>query len=357
MSATTITPTRVEQLSSEEWAQWDTLQTSVRDLSSPYFRPEYTQLVAEVRPNVEVAVIRSGDAAIGFFPYERKRFNIAGPVGAPMTDYQGVIATPDVPITSEQLLRACGLSGYHFNHLAPGQNCFSRGVRSEHDSPCLDVRGGLKSYLERANSKRIDGWLRKRRKLDREVGPLRLVLDCREDAVFEALLAWKSAQYRRTEAPDVFRHEWTRNLLHRCWQQQTDRFSGWLTALYAGDKLVAAHFCLRSSTILHSWFPAYDVELKQHSPGIVLDLELIDAADAAGIACIDLGKGQSDYKQALMTGSVRVGEGAVSLGWVSHLLHDAWPQTRERIRSSGLKRPVQWLGRTTRSLRGYLAFR
>ncbi len=123
------------------------------------------------------------------------------------------------------------------------------------------------------------------------------------------------------------------------------------------DNLVAAQFCLRSRATLHTWFPAYDIERKQHSPGIVLDLELIDAAAAAGIDCIDFGKGLADYKQAFMTGSIRVGEGAVSLGWMSHLLHDAWPQTRERIRSSALKRPAQWLGQTTRSLRGYLAFR
>lgn len=353
----TATPMRMQELSAEELGVWDALQRSEPALCSPYFRPEYVAAVSAVRPRTEVAVIRDGGTPVGFFPYERQRFDIAGPVGGKMTDYHGIVARPCTPLSPEKLLRECRLSGYHFSHLAPGQAWFADGVRSEHDSPCLDIRGGLDGYLARAKSRQLDGWLRKRRKLAREVGPLRLELQSRDESVFNTLIAWKSAQYRRTGVPDVFSFGWTHELARRCWQQQGECFAGWLSALYAGDVLVAVNLGLRSFGVLHGWFPAYNVDYAQYAPGLVINLEIIDAAAAGGVACSDFGRGSATYKQVLMTGANRVSEGVVSRGWASHLLHDSWPRLREKLRSSSLRRPVKWIGNTTRSLRGYLAFR
>ncbi|OYW19738.1 MAG: hypothetical protein B7Z55_08325, partial [Planctomycetales bacterium 12-60-4] len=294
---------------------------------------------------------------IGFFPYERQPFNIAAPVGLKMTDYHGLIAPHDAAFSLTDLLRGCRLNGYHFNHLAPGQSWFAAAVRVKHDSPCVDIRGGLDGFLSRKSSGRIDGWLRKRRKLAREIGPLRMELQCQDEDVFNKLLDWKSTQYQRTGVPDVFSYCWTRELLRCCWKQRGPAFSGCLSTLYAGDKVVAVDFGLRSGGVLHGWFPAYDVDMSQYGPGVTLNLEIMDAAAAEGVACIDLGRGSADYKQTLMTSAHRVGEGAISLGWAAHLLHDTWPRMRERLRNSSLKRPAAWIGRATRAWRGYLAFR
>jgi CelD/BcsL family acetyltransferase involved in cellulose biosynthesis len=353
----TAMPRQWNDLTSDDVSAWDAWQRSQPTLSSPYFRPEYVAAVAAVRPRTEVAVISDGDAPIGYFPYERQRFHIAGPVGGKLTDYQGIVAAPEAAISCAHVMRGCRLSGYHFNHLAPGQPWFAGGVQSEHDSPCLDIRGGLEGYLPRAKSRQLDGWLRKRRKLAREVGPLRLELHSRDPKVFDTLIAWKSAQYQRTGVPDVFSFGWTRELVRQCCQHDGEEFAGWLSALYAGDVLVAVDMGLRSFGVLHGWFPAYNVEFSAYAPGLVLNLELIDAAGKMGVECYDFGRGMTNYKQVLMTSANRVGEGAVSMGWASQLLHGAWPRLHERARSSSLKRPVEWLGKTTRSLRGYLAFR
>jgi CelD/BcsL family acetyltransferase involved in cellulose biosynthesis len=81
--------------------------------------------------------------------------------------------------------------------------------------------------------------------------------------------------------------------------------------LYAGDRPVAAHFGIRSETVLSWWFPAYDVDCSRYSPGLVLLLRLAEAAAAAGILQVDLGKGHEAYKESFKSADVEVAEGWV----------------------------------------------
>ena len=39
-------------------------------LDNPFFRPEFTQAVAAVRDDVEVAVLEIQQQPVGFFPYQ-----------------------------------------------------------------------------------------------------------------------------------------------------------------------------------------------------------------------------------------------------------------------------------------------
>jgi CelD/BcsL family acetyltransferase involved in cellulose biosynthesis len=87
--------------------------------------------------------------------------------------------------------------------------------------------------------------------------------------------------------------------------------SGTLITLYAGDRLVAVDFSLRSETTLAAWFPAYDREFSRYSPGAIRTLRTIEASSLAGLHRIDLGKGDEEYKSALKTGYLQVCEGWV----------------------------------------------
>ena len=58
--------TRPQQLKPAEIALWDRLQREQTDFESPYFRPEFTQAVAGVRDDVEVAVIEEDGRPAGF---------------------------------------------------------------------------------------------------------------------------------------------------------------------------------------------------------------------------------------------------------------------------------------------------
>jgi CelD/BcsL family acetyltransferase involved in cellulose biosynthesis len=58
-------------LPAELAARWDELQRGNPTLSSPYFRPELTQVAAAVREDVEVAVLEQQGVPQAFLPFQR----------------------------------------------------------------------------------------------------------------------------------------------------------------------------------------------------------------------------------------------------------------------------------------------
>jgi CelD/BcsL family acetyltransferase involved in cellulose biosynthesis len=130
--------------------------------------------------------------------------------------------------------------------------------------------------------------------------------------VFEQTLAWKSAQYRLTGQHDAFRApSWARALLARIQQHRDHVFAGIVSALYAGDRLVAGHVGMRSLHAWHYWFPAHDPAHAEFSPGSILLLRMIEHAPAIGIRRIDLGKGEARYKTRFMNGATPLLEGRI----------------------------------------------
>ena len=167
----------------------------------------------------------------------------------------------------------------------------------------------------------------------------------------------KSQQYQRTKLLDVFRISWIVKLLDRIRAQQTDDFSGVLSALYIDDQLAAAHFGMRSANVLHYWFPVYDQELQKYSPGLILLVELARFAAAAGIHRIDLGKGSDRFKQSFMSGAISVAEGSVECWPVSKAIRQNWRRTCEWMKTSPLRGQVDLPLRVTRPMRQWLTFR
>ena len=151
------------------------------------------------------------------------------------------------------------------------------------------------------------------RKLGREVGELRFTFNDTTEEALSQLLAWKRDQYLRAKTTDVFGRPWTGQLLRHIAATQTPEFAGVCSVLRAGGRIVAAHMGMRSSTSLHYWFPAYDSELAKYSTGIILLLRMAEAAAETGLHTVDLGKGDSQYKQRLMTGAAALSEGQVCL--------------------------------------------
>jgi hypothetical protein len=65
-----ITAVPADRLTPEQFQAWGDVQRADPALESPYFRPEFTQAVAAVRPGVVwVGVVEDGG---GFFPFERR---------------------------------------------------------------------------------------------------------------------------------------------------------------------------------------------------------------------------------------------------------------------------------------------
>jgi CelD/BcsL family acetyltransferase involved in cellulose biosynthesis len=334
------------RLTPDHLSAWERLQAGNSALDSPFFRCEFTQAVAAVRDDADVAVLEEDGHPVGFLPFHRKRFHVGVPVGSPLSDFQGVIADRDFVWDPKRLLHGCRLKGWQFNHLLACQEAFRPYHSVQADSPYIDLSRGFEAYLqerEAAGCEQFRNTRRKARKARREIGPVRFERHTDDRRVFRALLAWKTAQYRRKKATNYLAPAWTVALLESLLKQRNEAFSGVLSALYLGDRLAAVHLGMRSFGVLHFWFPAYDPELGKYSPGLILLVEMAQAASALGIRRIDLGRGNERYKTSLMSAATRLAEGSVDLRPMAALLRRGWLRVRESVRGSVLRRPVRYV--------------
>jgi len=352
-----ILPAR--ELTEEHILRWAELQELDPALASPYFRPEFTLAVASVREDVEVALIEDRGDLVGFFPYQRGAWNIGRPVGGRLSDFHGAILAPDVELDAGQLIQACGLAAWDFDHLPVTQDAFAAYQQPTEGSQYLDLSQGFESYREErraAGTSQVKDALKKGRLLERDVGPLRLVPYESDPRVFAQLLEWKSAQYLRTGYTNVFGFEWTVELLRRVVAEPSPEFRGALSALYAGDHLVAVDLALHAGPIRHSWFPAYDPEFSRYSPGCVLLVEIARAAESLGIRRIDLGKGDDTRKRCFASGVIPLAEGTVECQPLARLLRGSWRQTRDWVHSSPFVAPVKLAASLARPVREWFEF-
>ncbi|MBA0050589.1 GNAT family N-acetyltransferase [Streptomyces sp. AJS327] len=312
---------RPEELDPGHLARWTAFQAEGHrhgspELANPFLAPEFARAVARHRPGVRVAVLGGADGEpAGYLPYQRSASGVGRAVGLGLSDCQGLVHRPDFVWDSRELLWACGLALWEFDHLAAGQRGFVPGVTGSFGSPVIDVDQGFESYLEgvRARSPSfLRGTRYKERKMGRRVGEVRYVHDERDPAPLETLMRWKSAQYRRTGRGDRFARPWIVRLVRELFETRTDSFAGQLSVLYAGDAPIAAHFGPRSPRVHSCWFPAYDPEFARYSPGLVLHLRMAEGAAASGISYLDLGRGRKEYKDWLKTRELLVHEGWVT---------------------------------------------
>jgi len=151
----------------------------------------------------------------------------------------------------------------------------------------------------------------KERRLARDVGDLRFVMDSADPQALRTLLAWKGAHYQRTGATDMFARRWVVGLLEVLLDTRTKHFAGLLSELYAGDQLVAVQFGLRCGPVLAGWHLTYNTALPKYSPGLLQILHLARAAAASGIHTIDMGRGAMAYKAMFSSQDLFVAEGQV----------------------------------------------
>ena len=185
-----------------------------------------------------------------------------------------------------------GLTSWSFDHLVATQQPFARFHRELHSSPLVDLASGHDAYLAdvRARSKDVLAQVaRRRRKLGREVGDVVVEWQTHDAAALDTLFAWKSAQYRETGVWDRFDQPWIVDVVRALAATSSDRLTGLLSTLRAGEHVVAVHFGLLGRDRLVWWFPAYDADFGSYSPGLILLLDLVAEAAARGLTLVDLG--------------------------------------------------------------------
>ena len=337
---------------------WREIHQSRPELDSPFFAPEYSALVAKELPDLQVAVISQGGKTTGFFPFHRNEFGIGKPAGKFLNDFQGIVCSPELSLDTEHLLRASKLKGWEFNHLIASQRMLASYCLQSDSSPYISIVDGFDAYREarrRSGSHMIEQALRKERKLSREQGPLRFVWHTQDQEVFSSLLQWKGDQHRRTGVREVYQYPWVVRLLDRIRTYNANDFTGVVSALYAGDQLVAVHLGMRSRRVLHWWFPTFNPKFGRYSPGLLLCVMLIRQASEAGIERIDLGKGNEGYKESLMTGTATVVEGLLSQPGLTSALAGVALRTRHMIRGSSFRKPTRLPKKVIRQFEYWMA--
>jgi CelD/BcsL family acetyltransferase involved in cellulose biosynthesis len=337
---------KIDDLGASEWKRWRAIQRETRQLSSPYFSPEFARCVAEVRDDARVCVIERDGVPSGFFPFQRKWLGFGAPIGGVISDYHGLVAPMDLACDTERMLERCRLLAWEFDHLPADQRAFACHHRAHAPSPAIDLSDGFDAYLDDlrgTGSSRLQQLRRKARKLEREVGPLRFAPAIEDPAVLRTVIDWKSQQCRRTGAPDFFMQlPWTRALVMRISETRTRSFQGMLSALWAGDELVSAHFGMCSERVLHWWFPVYNRAFGRYSPGALLLLHVIEHASARGLDLVDLGKGDDAYKATFANSQTLLAEGyATSRAFISRI-RAARETTHRLLRSAAAPLRPAW---------------
>ncbi|MEV4092223.1 GNAT family N-acetyltransferase [Streptosporangium saharense] len=329
-------------LAKSDIERWRALQEADPAFDSPFLSPEFTIIVGELQEQVRVAVLQDGQETVGFLPFERHSMGIGKPVAAGLTDAQGLVHVKDLELDPRELIRACGLGVFEFDHLVSGQPLLA-GRHTRHPSPIIDLRDGYDSYVEtvRQNSgKTYRSTAYKARKLQRDAGPLQHDYATTDRAALRTLLGWKTDQYRRTGRTDRFARPWIVELVERLLATDTEHFGGVFDVLRVDGNPVAGHFGLRTATTLAGWFPAYDITYAKYSPGLIHHLAMAEKAAAAGIEVIDLGRGEKEYKEKLKNGEYEVMEGRIARPSAGASIHWALRVPVRKARGTVLASPL-----------------
>ncbi len=309
---------RPEELTLPERRSWSKLRSQNPLLYSPYFDIAYCDHVSAVREDCFVVIASRGDSSTAFLPYQSVG-KFAAPLGAPMTDYHGVIKSADEPLDAASLLQAAGLGAFTFDSLidAPTpDSAIPLTIRSELDSAAIDLSKGAQAWrAEHDGSYRrsLKSLRRRIRNTEASYGERRFVFRSKDRKVFNQLMSWKHAQFERTGKYDVLSAGWTTALLERLWNAPQTELHCDMHALYFGERLAAVDFGLTDGPTFHSWMVAYDHEFSNLSPGMQLLEGIIDEASALEYSKIDLGAGTDGYKKNYATESIRVKSGFVAV--------------------------------------------
>lgn len=316
---------RASNMSETDWSAWAELRARNTTLRSPYFHPDYTRLLAELRPDVRIVCQYDMDgSAIAFLPVQGRRF--ARPVGAPMSDYHGII-TDSEDVTYDTLLNGSGIGAFHYSCAVDTDRLRLPQILAHSETAAINIETSAEDWRKERDSsyrRHLKSNRRRTRKAEEAYGSKRIELFSRDIDVYAALVKWKREKFTQTGKYDVLSAEWTQGLIRTLWERGANaKLRCDMHALYFGDRLAAVDLGLSDGDVFHSWMVAYDDELSEFGPGIQLLEALIDATPETGYKRIDMGEGLDGYKRHYASASSRVVTGLVPIsgaaGKLSHI--------------------------------------
>jgi CelD/BcsL family acetyltransferase involved in cellulose biosynthesis len=302
------------ELTAAERQAWDELQAADRAYESPYFALAFFDAVARHAPSTRVAVMRENGGIAGFFPFHRGPLGISRPLAGPVSDCHGPILRKGAGVDAPALIKASRLSMMALAHADGSTALFQPLLSKRHAMHVIDLGEGFTAYEagRKSFAKSAFRAIRVRaEKAEKQHGPIRLLFADASAVTLKQLFAWKSDQYRATGQIDVLSAGWVRRLIEDLFKATGGSVRAQLSSLWLGDRLAAAHLGLRTGTAMHYWFPGYDPDLSDLSPGNILLHRMAKAAAEEGIRAIHLGPGDYRYKLEFANASLPLAEGVI----------------------------------------------
>lgn len=305
---------RPEELTSTELAVWREMRKATQAYSSPLLSPEFAQSVGRIRPDTAIAVYRRRAAIVGFLAHHRRPGGLARPIGAPWSDYHGLVSSPGAAIDGVQALVAAGLKAFRFTNLIDPHGLFEGAPLDSGRAYLIAHDGDGDAYWERlrsASPKRFKNLRRLEHKLERDLGEITLCAPDHDPAAFEALIAWKRDQFVRTGSHDLLHPGWSRSMMQSLFEAREGGLEGLLLMMRVAGRPAAAHFGVRLGPHFHPWIAAFDPTLAAYSPGQIFMGRAIRAMGGLGLTAYDLSSGYPHYKRPYASDIVEVGAGAL----------------------------------------------
>jgi CelD/BcsL family acetyltransferase involved in cellulose biosynthesis len=308
-------------------AAWRGLQRTNRVWDSPFYSPYWARAVERARGDdeVAVAVISEAGEPRAFFAAQAGKITAIAAGGA-MCDYEGLVGDPGPGFEPAQLLRALGVDRYDFEHVPQGQAPFAPYARGASVSWIVDLPQGYDAYARErrtAGCTAIKDLDKKRRKVEREIGPTVFTAFSRSRLDFERLISLKREQFRLTGQTDVFAAGWPLRLTEDLFALDMPGFGGALFTLHFGGQLAAAQFHLMGETTIHAWQIAHEAAFERYSPGLLLFQDILRWMDGQPYDRLDFGYGDYRFKRELSTGQLGLIHGFVGGASAASLVREA----------------------------------
>tara|TARA_R110002124_G_scaffold286578_1_gene467901 strand:- start:4062 stop:5153 length:1092 start_codon:yes stop_codon:yes gene_type:complete len=339
-------------LSGAQRAGWRAMRAANPALASPYFSLEFTDLMADRRHDAQALVLSRKGYTVGILPMQLSRWGVARPLGGPLADHHGLI-TEENDLDIAAALESSPISVLRFHGALAQQSGFAAKASQIEPSWTVDLSQGHDAWLESrrlADAKAMRNIRARQRKLAESGLDITFRLDDRRPEALGATFANKREQYHRTHAFDVFIAKWARDLVGDLFQHQTQDLRGCLSTLEINGQLAAAHFGMRSETVLHYWFPVFWPEYAQYGPGLLLFMEMARAMNASGIGTIHLGPGDADFKRKLANASFDIASGSIEQPSMVAGLMAAGAGVDVFARRLPIGRVAHWPGKALRRL-------
>lgn len=299
--------TGVQRSAWEEWLQASSLRRT------PFLHPDVARVVADAEPRTRVLVVRHRGRDVAYLPVEL-RGRHAWPVAAMLNDGDGVVVRPGTGMDITAVLRRAGVWTLHWAHrdLEPGSPLAAHD-RETRPAARVSLADGLDAW-EQDKASVLRQADRKARKLAREVGDVRLTLDA-GPALAEEVVRQKQSQAAAAGLAQTLEDAQAARMIRAMAGLPADSpVRSMISVLHAGDVPVATCWSLAMGGLLVVSVPTVDLAHGSHSPGLVMQVEMIRAMPAAGLDEADLGLGLNQTKERLMTHTVPLGVGTAFSG-------------------------------------------